>query len=133
MRNIVAAGGLEDQVEIDSAGTISYHVGDPADSRMQLAAAKRGYQLDSIARQFHPEDFDYFDLILAMDRTNLKDIRSLDPDLIYEDQVRLFGSFLPGDEDPDVPDPYYGGGRGFDDVLDMMEQACPHILDHVLN
>ena len=132
MRRLVAARGLTDHVDVDSAGTISYHVGDPADSRMQLAARKRGYRLDSIARQFHSDDFDYFDLILAMDRSNFKELRSLNPDLIYEDQLRLFGSFLPGDEDPDVPDPYYGGERGFDEVLDMIEEACPRILDHVL-
>lgn len=132
MRRIVLDRGLEDRVEIDSAGTISYHIGDPADSRMQLAARKRGYSLDSIARQFHPDDFEYFDLILAMDRSNFEELQSLDPRLTYKDKLRLFGSFLPDEDQPDVPDPYYGGVRGFDQVLDMMEQACPRILDHLL-
>lgn len=133
MKKIVLDRGLDDRVEIDSAGTISYHVGDPADSRMQLAARRRGYHLDSVARQFHPDDFEYFDLILAMDRSNFEELRSLDSDLVYEDKLRLFGSFLSNKDEPDVPDPYYGGVRGFDEVLDMMEEACPRILDHLLS
>lgn len=132
MKQLVSARELEDRVEVDSSGTISYHVGHPADARMRQAASKRGYRLDSIARQFHRDDFDAFDLILAMDRSNLEDLRALGQDPDCRAELRLFGSFLPDENQPDVPDPYYGGVRGFDQVLDMMEQACPRILDHLL-
>ncbi len=132
MRKLISDRGLEGRVEIDSAGTISYHAGHPADIRMQQAASKRGYQLDSIARAFCRDDFETFDLILAMDRSNLDELCSLDPQHVYQDKLRLFGSFLSDEGEPDVPDPYYGGARGFDRVLDMIEKACPRILDHVL-
>lgn len=132
MKKLVDDRGMDDRVEVDSAGTISYHTGDGADSRMRSAAKRRGYHLESIARQFVPDDFENFDLILAMDRDNLADLRGLTMKEVHHDKLRLFGSFLPDEDDPDVPDPYYGGASGFDTVLDMIEEACPHILEHLL-
>jgi len=133
MKQLVVDRGLDGQVEIDSAGMIGYHAGGRADARMRRAASNRGYQLDSVARQFDFCDFERFDLIVAMDRSNLSDLQALDIDQQHGHKIRMLGSFLPGDDTPDVPDPYYGGERGFDQVIDMIEQACPRILDHLLS
>ena len=116
---------------IDSAGTIDYHSGNPADPRMREAAAKRGYSLTSISRQVTPEDLDEFDLIVAMDRDNLGELQYLAGGA--RQNLRLLGSFLPEYQDPpeqapEVPDPYYGGAQGFEVVLDMIERACPGIF-----
>ena len=113
---------------IDSAGTGGWHAGDPADSRMRAAAKKRGYKLTSRARQVSRDDFDTFDLIIAMDRTNLGDLREIAPPGT-EEKIRLCRSFE-GVQD-DVPDPYYGGASGFEDVLDIVERCCESILDEV--
>jgi protein-tyrosine phosphatase len=137
-RALVERRGLSDRVEIDSAGTIGYHTGNPADARMSAAAAQRGYDLTSRARQVQPDDFDRFDLIVAMDRANYDDLVELRPD--RRERVRMLGSFLhqPSNTNvgaasgPDVPDPYYGGAAGFEEVLDLIESACPAILDHLL-
>ncbi len=113
---------------IDSAGIIDYHSGRPADPRMRAAASERGYTLTSISRQVIFEDLDEFDLIVAMDRDNLRYLEELAGG--PQPHIRLLGSFLPSWQDrpelaPDVPDPYYGGPQGFEDVLDMIERACP--------
>lgn len=134
LRAMVERRGLSDRIAIDSAGTISYHAGNPADGRMRAAAARRGYDLTSIARQVTPADLTDFDLVLAMDRDNLDDLERLHGG--PADHIRLFGSFLDGhdaDSAPDVPDPYYGGAAGFEQVLDMIEAACPAIIDHLLS
>ena len=117
--------GLDGVVEVDSAGTGAYHVGERADPRMRDAARRRGYELPSIARAVRDADFGDFDLILAMDRENLANLESRD----RGGDVRLLGAFVPGDEVPDVPDPYYGGGDGFERVLDLIESAMPALLD----
>ncbi len=122
--------GLSEMIHIDSAGTISYHTGNSPDARMTEAAARRGYELAGKARQITPQDFDRFDLIVAMDRENFSDIIALGG--AQEGQVRLLSSFLPEGGPIDVPDPYYGGPEGFETVLDMIEQACPEILDRML-
>ncbi len=131
-KHYVEAAGYADSIHIDSAGTIGYHSGAPADSRMQSAAARRGYRLDSTARQVAMEDFDNFDLIIAMDVENLENLFYLCRG--EEGQVRMLGSFLDDSDDPvmgrSVPDPYYGGPAGFEEVLDMIEAACPAMLEH---
>lgn len=118
-------------IQIDSAGTIGYHQGAMPDQRMREAAARRGYQLDSIARPVKPEDIDAFDLIIVMDYDNLCDLRGLAGD--KDGHIRLLGSYLPAVASngiiPEVPDPYYGGLDGFDEVLNMIESACPAIMD----
>ena len=123
----LARSGLADAVAVDSAGTGAYHVGERADSRMREAASRRGYDLASIARAVSDDDFDEFDLILAMDRENLTNLQARSDDA----DVRLLGEFVPGDEVPDVPDPYYGGGDGFERVLDLIESAMPALLDEL--
>lgn len=117
------------RVEVDSAGTISYHAGDPADPRMRAAASARGYDLNSRARAVVPGDFDRFDLIVAMDRDNLADLSRYADEA--ESRLALLGDFLPEEGRPDVPDPYYGGAEGFETVLDMIERACPALLERV--
>lgn len=125
-QHFVNERGDANRILIDSAGTISYHAGNPPDSRMSEAAANRGYKLLGRARQVTRHDLDEFDLILAMDRDNLSSLQSLATS--PKGRVVLFSDFLDDQWPQDVPDPYYGGRRGFEDVLDMIEAACPAIL-----
>ena len=129
LQHLVQQRDLEEKVFIDSAGTIGYHEGNPADSRMREHAAKRGFDLLSRSRKIVPEDRDRFDLVIAMDRQNLEDILSIEPSAT---NVRLMSDFLDDDWPQDVPDPYYGGAEGFETVLDMIEAACPKLLDELL-
>lgn len=129
LRHVVAERGLEDEVEVDSAGTGAWHLGEQADGRMRAAAAERGYELTSVARQVEPEDLDRFDLVVAMDRVNLQDLEEIAGG--PRDNLRLFSDFVE-DGPPDVPDPYYGGPKGFDMVLDLVEAGCSRLLDELL-
>lgn len=133
-QHYVREAGYEGSFHIDSAGTIGYHSGGPADERMQAAAQRRGYSLDSIARQVTKADIEEFDLIVAMDVENLENLDYLAGSRMPH--VRMLGSFLHDSDDPvmgrSVPDPYYGGGAGFEEVLDMIESACPAMLEHCL-
>jgi len=130
----VDKAGYADRIHIDSAGTIDYHAGGPADERMQAFAEKRGYSLDSIARQVNKTDIDKFDLIIAMDTDNLDKLDYLAGSRMSH--IRMLGSFLESSEDlirgPSVPDPYYGGDAGFEEVLNMIESACPAMFEHCL-
>lgn len=126
--------GHVDKIHIDSAGTIACHEGEPADARMREVATKRAYQLKSIARKVIAQDIDKFDLVVAMDTDNLNDLEAMATG--SRQHIRLLGSFLDGYENnhdvPSVPDPYYGGAAGFEQVLDMIEAACPNMLTHCL-
>ncbi|MEA2411385.1 MAG: low molecular weight protein-tyrosine phosphatase [Thermoleophilaceae bacterium] len=127
MRRLVREEGLEGEIEIDSAGTGGWHVGAPPDARATEAAGRRGTTLTGSARRFDPAaDFDRFDLILAMDAENRRDLLALAPDEGARAKVRMF---LPGDRD--VPDPYYGGDAGFESVLDLAEGAARELLDEI--
>lgn len=126
---LVHQHALEYQIFVESAGTIGYHEGNPADSRMKKHAARRGYDLQSRSRKIRPEDFEQFDLIIAMDQQNLTDILAVDPSA---ENVRMLSDFLDDQWPRDVPDPYYGGADGFETVLDMIEAACPHILEELV-
>ena len=130
MRKLVEDRGMIDRVVVDSAGTIGYHQGHPADTRMRKHAAKRGYNLTSVARQIQPGDLDRFDLIIAMDSANHHDILGIARG--QTNHVRLLSNFLDGDWPTDVPDPYYGGDEGFETVIDMIEAACLSLLDYLL-
>lgn len=132
-RKYVEDAGLGDRFVIDSAGTIGYHAGEPADGRMSVAAARRGYDLTSISRKFVPRDFDRFDLVVAMDHDNYDDLVRLASNEAEEEKVVLFCDFVPGQEDGDVPDPYYGGPQGFETVLDLIESGCEAIVERCMN
>lgn len=134
MNHLVGQRGLTREIAVDSAGTGPWHVGEAADRRARAVARRRGYRLDSRGRQFARADFDRFDYILAMDRSNLRDILSMAQTQPERARVRLFRAFDPDTKDDgerDVPDPYYGGARGFDDVFDMCERTCEALLDHI--
>jgi protein-tyrosine phosphatase len=129
MNHLIDKAGLADQLECDSAGTSNYHIGNPPDHRMMQTAQRRGIPLPGRARQFSSEDFEVFDLILAMDQQNYKDILSLDPAGQYRHKVRLMCDFCTQHSDQEVPDPYYGGQAGFEYVLDLLLDACQGLLD----
>lgn len=129
LTQLVEEKNLSNQIEVDSAGTGAWHVGERADPRMRRAATKRGLELTSRSRQIVPGDFDRFDLVVAMDRSNLRDLQSLAGG--PRAHIRLLSEFLDDVDQVDVPDPYYGGVDGFDTVLDMLEAAAPRILEHL--
>ena len=125
-RKAVATAGREAEFEIDSAGTHGYHVGHPPDPRMRAAAEVRGYRLDSTARRLAPEDFHRFDLIVAMDDDNFENISALDPG--GRARVVRRCAYCETRSETEVPDPYYGGEAGFEQVLDILEDACANLL-----
>ena len=128
MKYLLESKSLSSKFICDSAGTSSYHIGSPPDSRMTKAASKRGITLKGEARRFKKEDFEKFDLILAMDRYNYRDIMSLDKDGKYKDKVHLMCDYAKKHPDVDVPDPYYGGVDGFDYVIELLLDACENLL-----
>ena len=124
---LVAQQGLAGVIDVDSAGTAAYHVGNPPDARSVSAAAERGYQLDHLrARQAIPEDFSEFTHILAMDEENLDNLKAIAPP-DYTGHLGLFLDFAQCVE-REVPDPYYGGDVGFRHVLDLVENASFGLL-----
>lgn len=131
MRRLVAERGLQERVRIDSAGTGDWHVGDAPDTRATAAARSRGIALGGAARQVRPSDFEDFDLLLAMDSKNARDLRGLAPNATAAARVRLLREFderAASDGELDVPDPYYGGEDGFERVLDLVQAACKGLL-----
>ena len=134
MRDLLADAGLEGRVEVDSAGTGGWHVGDAPDPRSVAAAARRGIVVAGAARQLAAEDFPRFDLLVAMDADNARAMRACAPSEAAAGKVRLlreFDSTSAASGDLDVPDPYYGGPDGFDRVLDLVDAACRGLLDDV--
>ncbi|ROR32648.1 low molecular weight protein-tyrosine-phosphatase [Inmirania thermothiophila] len=130
-RRLLAESPLAGRVRVDSAGTHAYHVGEPPDPRAQAAAAARGIDLAGLrARVVTVADFDRFDHVLAMDRDNLRALERICPPG-REDRLRLLMSFAPETGVEEVPDPYYGGSRGFQHVLDLVEAACRGLLAHL--
>lgn len=127
---LIAEQGLT-EIECDSAGTASYHIGNPPDKRMRAAGAKRGITIDGRARQFTKADLTAFDRILAMDGENYRHILSLDPEGKYRDRVRLMCDYATRHDDRDVPDPYYGGEAGFDYTIDLLLDACGGLLAEI--
>jgi protein-tyrosine phosphatase len=129
MRALVADAGLEEAIHIDSAGTGSWHVGSAPDERATDAARARGLVLEGTARQVQPADFVDFDLLVAMDGENARELGALAEDDEQRAKVRLLREFDPqSPPDLDVPDPYYGGPGGFDEVLDLVQAACEGLL-----
>ena len=125
--------GLSERCVVDSAGTGGWHVGNPADRRMQAAANRRGIDLPSRARQICLDDFSSFDLVLTMDDDNLTAVRGL----AQEAGARATATIKPmlhyarNFSETEVPDPYYGGEAGFEHVLDLLEDACANLIDEL--
>ena len=130
-RAVAAREAPELMIEVDSAGTAGYHVGEPPDLRTRQAARRRGYDMSSLrARIVEPRDFEDFDFILAMDRENLKVLNHRAP-VQARAHVQLFLEFAPDAATTEVPDPYYGGPNGFEEVLDLVEAATQGLLQHL--
>lgn len=132
MNKMVEEKNLKNKIEIDSAGTIGYHEGEPADARMSRHAARRGYKLTSLSRKFNPnKDFEKFDYIVTMDDNNYEDILSLDKNQEYRHKVFKVSKFFTDHNYSEVPDPYYGGSDGFEIVLDLLEEGNKNLLEKI--
>jgi protein-tyrosine phosphatase len=128
--HLVEQAGLGEKYEADSAGTAAYHVGESPDARMRNVAAGHGLIYDGKGRKFKPRDFGAFDLIIAMDDNNYDDILRLTRDSKDEAKVHMMRAFDPeGNPQDPVPDPYYGGIDGFENVYQIVERACKGLLD----
>ncbi len=135
MRALVSEAGMEDRVRVESAGTGAWHVGSAPDRRANDAARARGVELAGHARQVRAEDFEDFDLLLAMDGENASELRRLAPGEQERAKVRLLREFDPasaGAADLDVPDPYYGATGGFDEVYELVHAACAGLLEQIV-
>lgn len=132
MRHVLREQGLEGVVEVDSAGTGAWHVGNGPDVRSAAAALVRGIRLDGAARQVAAGDFTVFDMVLAADGDNRRALLALAADDPARSRVRMLREFdAEAAGNLDVPDPYYGGEDGFEDVLDIVERSCRGLLEHL--
>ncbi len=130
-RDLVKAEGLSDRFRIESAGTQSFHVGEPPDARSAETALQRGYDLSTLrAQRLEASDFETFDYLLAMDDAHYNMMMASSP-LEYRDKIIMFLDFAPDFSETNVPDPYYGSEQGFEHVLDMVESACKGLLEHI--
>ena len=127
-RKRVDEAGLTDRIRIDSAGTTGYHTGKGPDPRMAATLKSRGYPIAGRARQVTAADLADFDLVLAADEENLADLHRLDRGGIHRAKLRLLVEFCERHRAPRVPDPYYGGPQGFEEVADLVEDACGGLL-----
>ena len=132
-RKMVEDAGLQAQIEIDSAGTHAYHVGNPPDSRSLQTGRGRGLDFSDLsARQAKSADFDNFDYVLAMDKDNFRNLKAICPEG-QESRLYMFMDFAPHLKIKEVPDPYYGGDSGFEQVFDMVEAASKGLLEEIKN
>ncbi len=129
-RKLLADQGLAEKISCDSAGTISSHQGNPPDARMRQAAEARGIPIKGSARMITDKDYHHADLIITMDNFNFSEVNNLAPDPSLKKKIRPFCDFVSSD-DKEVPDPYYGGPAGFEKVLDLLEDGCGQILNHI--
>lgn len=132
MNHLVRKNGVPDRVECDSAGTLGYHAGEDPDPRMQQAMRKRGIEVRGTARKVRRQDLKEFDVILAMDLDNLAELHRLDRDEEYRSKIKLFGQYCRNTPGAEVPDPYYGGEGGFEQVMDMLEDGCEQLLQELV-
>ncbi len=134
LKKLIKNENLEDKIEVDSSGTIDYHEGAPAESRMQKHSAKRGYTLDHLARKFNPgKDFIEADYIITMDNENYNDIIHLDVSKKFISKIYKMSQFSGKIKFVEVPDPYYLGSEGFEHVLDLLEDSCKVFLEKIKN
>jgi protein-tyrosine phosphatase len=128
-RDLAEKSQVGHKYEVDSAGTSSWHVGEAPDSRMKRVAARHGLKLRGRSRQFRRQDFDRFDLIVAMDQDNRSNLRRWAQTNEAEAKIHLLREFDPeGGEEMSVPDPYYGGAEGFERTYDIVERSCRGLL-----
>lgn len=127
-QNLVNQAGLDQDFEIESAGTIGFHQGKAPDSRMQRAMRARNIPIIGRSKQLDSFDMEYFDLILAMDKENFDGAISIARGDVQRAKVKLFCNYCTEHEVSEVPDPYYGGDRGFEDVMDLIEDGCQGLL-----
>ena len=132
MKKLATEQGVAGKFQIDSAGLINYHEGEPADPRMRAHAARRGYTIDSISRPVRTSDFYDFDLIIGMDDRNIDELKRKAPDLNTEKKIHRMTEYANSKLYDHVPDPYYSGAEGFELVLDLLEDACKGLLDHCI-
>ncbi|MDP3519374.1 MAG: low molecular weight protein-tyrosine-phosphatase [Hydrogenophaga sp.] len=131
LRHKLVEAELDQRVTVDSAGTHAYHVGSPPDARSQAHAQRRGYRFDDLrARAVDDADFEHFDLILAMDWDNLALLEERCPPA-QRHKLRRLTEFCQRHDSPTVPDPYFGGDAGFEQVLDLVEDACDGLIRHL--
>lgn len=129
--HLVKEGALEERFEVDSAGTGAWHVGQPPDQRSAQVALDHGITLTGRGRQVQPQDLRGYDVILAMDRDNLRDLEELASHTEGDARLHLLRDFDPQADGPDVPDPYYGGPSGFEAVYQMVRRSCEHLLEEL--
>lgn len=130
-RHLVEQEGLSDYIYIDSAGTHAYHVEEPPDPRALSTASNRGINMSDLrARRAIEKDFEYFEYVIAMDNDNFSNLEKISP-VDRVDRLMLFLEFAPGVDEDEVPDPYYGGVKGFEHVFDMIEAASQGLLDDI--
>ena len=128
MRTILLREGLDKAIEVDSAGLISYHQGEQADPRMRSHALRRGYHITHLSRPVRMTDFYDFDLIIGMDDSNISRLHDLAPSLDAEAKIHRMTEYSTRMVADHVPDPYYGGAQGFENVIDILEDACEGLL-----
>lgn len=131
MRTLVRRAGMEKEIAVDSAGILSYHQGELPDPRMRAHAARRGYTLIHRSRPVTTDDFYDFDLIIGMDDRNVDDLRERAPGVEEETKIRRMADYCVHKVVDYVPDPYYGGASGFENVLDILEDACAGLLEAI--
>ncbi len=131
MRTLIKKEGLENEIGVDSAGISGYHEGDLPDARMRAHAIRRGYRLTHLSRPVRTEDFYNFDLIVGMDDSNIDALHDKAPDTDSEKKIRRMTDFCRTKVADHVPDPYYGGAQGFENVLDILEDACQGLLEEI--
>jgi protein-tyrosine phosphatase len=133
MNTYIANAGLSDKIVCDSAGTLAYHAGEPADSRMQKHAKKRNYNLTSISRKIETDDFEDFHYIIGMDDDNMHNMQPYIKRTVHANKMSKMTDYCANPNPGYVPDPYYGGDAGFEQVLDLLEDACSGLLQHIRN
>ncbi|MGL5034067.1 MAG: low molecular weight protein-tyrosine-phosphatase [Microcystaceae cyanobacterium] len=131
MNHLIAEAGLSNQIECDSAGTSSYHIGSTPDRRMSQTLIARGLPVQGRARQIEISDFEEFDQILAMDKDNYRNILALDHSGRYSSKVKLMCDYARHHSEKEVPDPYYGGSEGFEGVADLLLDSCSGLLAEI--
>ena len=131
-RHVVKQAGMQDNIMIDSAGTHAYHIGESPDKRSQAKAKEHGVDLSNQkARKALAKDFERFDYIIAMDRSNYEDLKSLTRNQEQSQKLSLFMDYADNWNNTEVPDPYYGGSNGFQEVFDMVTSASEGLLEHI--